>query len=108
MFIVGRHLLMGLCLRKVGSIRFAPNVESSTIGVSLMYTQNDMIYKHLIEHGSITSMEAIKEYGITRLAARIYNLKQYGCRFRVEDLQSKNGRKFRRYHLIRKTTKGCE
>lgn len=30
---------------------------------------------HLIEKGSITSWEAIKEYGATRLSAIIYNLR---------------------------------
>ena len=33
---------------------------------------------HLIEKGSITSLEAIKEYGATRLSAIIFNLRQRG------------------------------
>lgn len=33
------------------------------------------IQLHLIEKGSITSMEAIREYGATRLSAIIYNLR---------------------------------
>ena len=33
------------------------------------------ILKHLEEYGSITSWEAIKEYGATRLSAIIYNLR---------------------------------
>lgn len=32
---------------------------------------------HLIENGSITSWEAIKEYGATRLSAIIYNLRHH-------------------------------
>ena len=38
------------------------------------------IQLHLIEKGTITSWEAIKEYGATRLSAIIYNLrnKYYG------------------------------
>lgn len=35
------------------------------------------IQLHLIEHGSITSLEAIKEYGATRLSAIIYNLRHH-------------------------------
>lgn len=35
-------------------------------------TQTERIIKHLKEHGSITPLEAIKEYGITRLGARIW------------------------------------
>lgn len=33
------------------------------------------VLKHLEENGSITSWEAIKEYGATRLSAIIYNLR---------------------------------
>lgn len=33
------------------------------------------IQLHLIEKGNITSWEAIKEYGATRLSAIIYNLR---------------------------------
>ena len=33
---------------------------------------------HLIEKGSITSWEAIKEYGATRLSAIIFNLRARG------------------------------
>lgn len=36
------------------------------------------IQLHLIEKGSITSWEAIKEYGATRLSAIIYNLRDRG------------------------------
>ncbi len=37
------------------------------------------IQLHLIEKGNITSWEAIKEYGATRLSAIIYNLRyKYG------------------------------
>ena len=36
------------------------------------------IYDHLVEFGSITSWEAIKEYGCTRLADAIYNLRKKG------------------------------
>lgn len=35
------------------------------------------IQLHLIENGSITSWEAIKEYGATRLSAIIYNLRHH-------------------------------
>lgn len=36
-----------------------------------------VIQMHLIEKGSITSWEAIKEYGATRLSAIIYNLRHH-------------------------------
>lgn len=41
-------------------------------------TQKDAILWHLTTHGHITSWEAIKEYGCTRLASIIFNLKDEG------------------------------
>ena len=38
-------------------------------------TKTKAILMHLEEFGSITSWEAIKEYGATRLSAIIYNLR---------------------------------
>lgn len=41
-------------------------------------TQCDRILRHLNDHGSITSLEAITEYGILRLASRINDLRRRG------------------------------
>ena len=41
-------------------------------------TQCDRILRHLKDNGSITSIEAVKEYGIMRLASRINDLKAQG------------------------------
>lgn len=41
-------------------------------------TQNERILRHLSDYGSITSLEAINEYGIMRLASRISDLKNMG------------------------------
>jgi hypothetical protein len=41
-------------------------------------TQCDIILQHLKEFGSISSLEAMKEYGIMRLASRINDLKNQG------------------------------
>lgn len=38
-------------------------------------TQEDLVMKHLQEHGSITSLDAIKLFGATRLSAIIYRLR---------------------------------
>ena len=38
-------------------------------------TQRNMVLQHLQEHGSITSMEAIKLYGATRLSGIIFDLR---------------------------------
>lgn len=41
-------------------------------------TQCEKIIRHLREYGSISSLEAITEYGILRLASRITDLKRRG------------------------------
>ena len=38
-------------------------------------TQNERIKRHLEIYGAITSIEAFREYGITRLSARIWDLR---------------------------------
>ena len=39
-------------------------------------TQEDRVLRHLQDFGSITSWDAIQEYGITRLSAVIFNLRK--------------------------------
>lgn len=41
-------------------------------------TQKDRVLQHLKEHGSITSWQAIMEYGATRLADIVFKLRQEG------------------------------
>lgn len=41
-------------------------------------TQNQQILEHLKEHGSITPLQALNQYGCMRLGARIYDLKACG------------------------------
>lgn len=41
-------------------------------------TQHDRITRHLYDYGTLTSIEAMKEYGIMRLSARISELKNQG------------------------------
>lgn len=45
------------------------------------------IQLHLIEKGNITSWEAIKEYGATRLSAIIYNLRKRGMNIITETIE---------------------
>lgn len=42
------------------------------------FTQEEKVLMHLKLFGSITPMEAIHDYGITRLAAKIHLLKEAG------------------------------
>ena len=41
-------------------------------------TQTEKILRHMRAFGSITSLEAMNEYGIMRLASRISDLKKQG------------------------------
>nr|DAJ44843.1 MAG TPA: helix-turn-helix domain protein [Caudoviricetes sp.] len=53
-------------------------------------TQKERILKHLQDFGSITSWEAIKEYGCTRLSAYIYLLRKDGYIIENENVTTKN------------------
>ena len=41
-------------------------------------TQTELILNHVQLFGSITPLEALKEYGIMRLASRVHDLKKQG------------------------------
>lgn len=47
-------------------------------------SKTEKIAMHLLEKGSITSWEAIQEYGATRLSAIIFNLRKRGMDIRTE------------------------
>lgn len=53
-------------------------------------TQCDRILRHLEDYGSITSLEAMAEYGIMRLASRITDLKDKGYPITKETVTGKN------------------
>jgi hypothetical protein len=53
-------------------------------------TQKDRIIRHLKEKESITSLEAMQEYGIMRLTSRVCELKDQGYKIRSEFISSKN------------------
>lgn len=50
-------------------------------------SQTEAVLAHLEEHGHITSMQAIQEYGVTRLSAVIYKLRRRGHRITSEPFQ---------------------
>lgn len=64
----------------------------------------ERILNHLKQYGSITSWEAIKEYGCTRLSQYIYLLKKKGYVIEVEIEKNTNrfGEKvhFNKYILV--------
>ena len=53
-------------------------------------TQCERIQRHLEDYGSITSLEAMQEYGIMRLASRISDLKRLGIPIKKEMVSGKN------------------
>ena len=53
-------------------------------------TQCERIIRHLEDYGTITSLEAIVEYGILRLASRINDLKRQGYAISSETQTGKN------------------
>ena len=53
-------------------------------------TQCDRVLRHLRDYGTITTLEAITEYGILRLASRITDLKRRGYAISSETKMGKN------------------
>jgi len=53
-------------------------------------TQCEKILRHLNEHGTITRREALLDYGIARLAARIRDLRERGHSIRTEMIEVTN------------------
>ena len=70
--------------------------------------QKDRILRHLMDQGSITQWEAIRDYGIMRLGARIWDLKHDGHNITSERETGVNryGEKttYTRYRLVRRET----
>ena len=65
-------------------------------------TQENIILDHLKEHKFITTWEAIQEYRITRLSARIYELREKGFNIITKNV-TENGKTFAEYSLISTT-----
>ena len=53
-------------------------------------TQCERILRHLMDFGAITSVEAMQEYGIMRLASRINDLRKQGYAIITETATGKN------------------
>lgn len=66
-------------------------------------TQKERVLRHLKDYGSITSKDAIYEYGIFRLASRISDLKKDGISIstKYETTENRYGEKvsYARYSL---------
>lgn len=56
----------------------------------MVSTKTDKVIEHLIVHGEISTWEAIRKYGATRLSAIIFNLKKKGYTFETEIKKTKD------------------
>lgn len=66
--------------------------------------QKQRVLDYIEEYGSISSLEAFQDLGITRLSAVIFNLKEDGYEFDTKTEYSKN-RFGERTHFARYTLK---
>ncbi len=64
-------------------------MKAITIKEQEVKSQSDAILWHLKTYGSITSYEAIKEYGATRLSAIIFNHRKNGYEINSTPLKKK-------------------
>ena len=53
-------------------------------------SQKDRVLKYMRAMNGITTWEAIKEFGITRLSAKIYDLRKDGYNIKSKTIQSIN------------------
>lgn len=53
-------------------------------------TQCERVLRHMREYGSITAAEAMSEYGIFRLAARVSDLKKSGHTIKTKIVTGRN------------------
>lgn len=68
-------------------------------------TQVQRIAEYLKDHGSITTYEAFRHLGITRLSARIWDMKDRGWEFKRETISKKNkygNVSFTKYSVLKK------
>lgn len=65
--------------------------------------QTERILKYINDFGSITSLQAMQDLGVMRLASRITDLKQAGYEIDSEFVHSKNRygepMKYKRYYM---------
>ena len=63
-------------------------------------SQSQDILNHLIDHGSITAIEALENFGCFRLAARINDLRHDGHNIHTTNVDLPNGKRIARYDYI--------
>ena len=61
--------------------------------------QCQQVLSHLQSGKPITALEALRLYGIFRLASRIHDLKKAGLTIQSRDIVTDNGKKIAQYYL---------
>lgn len=71
-------------------------------------SQDMIVLNHMTKHKTITSMQAFSLYGITRLSAKIYNLREAGHRIGMvwEETINRYGKPVRYGKYFIEKTKG--
>ena len=57
------------------------------------------ILGHMKQHGSITALQALNQYGCMRLAARCYDLRNKGHKIETQKWKTRSGKWVARYWL---------
>ena len=65
-----------------------------------METQRLMVFDHLLQHGTISSWEAIQKYHITRLSEYIRQLRSEGKNIESHWKQNEEGKRWVEYKFI--------
>ena len=71
-------------------------------------TQNEMILDHLKQGGTITSLEALRKFGVLRLSGRVLDLRWAGHNITstMVKVQGRDGwKRVAQYRLVRKGAK---
>jgi len=61
--------------------------------------QCQQVLSHMQSGKPITSLEALRLYGIFRLASRIHDLKKNGFAIKSRDIQTETGKKVSQYYV---------
>ena len=71
-------------------------------------TQCEKILEYMQEFGSITPLDALREFGCMRLASRMTDLKKAGVKFKKTMVKGRNRKgeavRFAKYTLMEETT----
>jgi len=62
-------------------------------------SQNNQIAQHLKEGKTLTALEALKNFGTLRLAARIHDLKEQGHNVETRIVSTLSGKRIAQYSL---------